>query len=106
MRCEILQRFLEHVTGGTVAAAAIAQQQQRLRLRILELTNVQPPLPDAVAGKFTGVMAGAEVEIAGVAFEVVQAIGDDDAGAETGEIVIPNQLGLLHVELAVAIEKA
>ena len=41
-----------------------------------------------------------------VAFEIVQAVRDDDAGAEAGEIVIPNQLCLLNVELAVAIEKA
>ncbi len=31
---------------------------------------------------------------------------NDDTGAEAGEIVIPNQLRLLDVELAVAIEKA
>ena len=41
-----------------------------------------------------------------VAFEIVQAVRDDDAGAEAGEIAIPNLLRLLNVELAVAIEKA
>ena len=30
---------------------------------------------------------------------------DDDAGAKAGEIVIPNMLRLLHVELAIAIEQ-
>ena len=51
-------------------------------------------------------MAGAEIEIGRVAFEVIQAMRDDDACAETGEIVIPNQLRLLNVEFAFAIEKA
>ena len=75
-------------------------------LRILSLADVLPPVPDAVAGEGAGVVAGAEVEIARVAFEIIQAMGDDHAGAEAGEIVIPDLLRRLHVELAVAIEKA
>ena len=63
-------------------------------------------MPNAVAGELAGVVAGAEVEIARVAFEIVKAVGDDDAGAETGKIVIPNLLRFLDVELAIAIEKA
>src|SRR5260370_2626312 len=70
------------------------------------MAHVLPPLPDAVAGKLAGVAAGAKVEVSRVAFEIIQAMRDDDAGAETGEIVIPNLLSLLDVEFAVAIEKA
>src|SRR6266852_7691041 len=70
------------------------------------MAYVLPPLPNAVAGELAGVVTGAEVEISRVAFEIVEAMRDDDARAEAGEIVIPHLLRLLNVELAVAIEKA
>ena len=72
---------------------------------ILNVADILPPLPDAVAGKLAGVVAGAQVEISGIAFEIVQAMRDDDAGAEAGKIVIVNLLGLLNVEFPIAIEQ-
>ena len=52
---------LEHVSARCVAAASIAQQPQRLRLRIVFGTLGLPPPFQAVASELTGVVAYAQI---------------------------------------------
>ena len=54
-----------------VAAAAVAQHQEFLGLRIIRPPVLFPPRRDAVTGQFAGVMAGVQVEKTLVAPHVV-----------------------------------
>jgi len=87
-----------------LAATAIAQKGAAI-WRADTGTGLRPATIaiDAVARELL-VPAGAEVEI-GPSCVLRSYRPDDDAGAEAGEIVIPNQLRPLNVESAVAIEK-
>src|SRR5438067_2367930 len=85
---ETLETLLEHKLRGAIAAAAIAEQQQRVRPGIRRVACGGPPLTNAVAGKLAGVVADAEVDVAAVAFEVIQAVRNDVAAGERREIVI------------------
>ena len=60
---EVLQRLLEHMPIGSVAAPAIAEQQQTTGVRKVLATMPFPPVGDTIAAEFTGVVAGVEVEI-------------------------------------------
>src|SRR5215469_16432553 len=77
-----LQVLFEDQLRGAVATAAIAKQQQRPRIWMCLLSLGSPPLPDAIAGKFARVVAAAEIDVAAVALEIVQAVRDDVAVGE------------------------
>ena len=104
--CEGLEILFEKVLGGTVAAAAVAKQQQRVGLWPGQVSFGSPPLKDAVAGKCTGVVAAAEIDVAAVAFEVIQTVGNDVAVREGRIIVIENANGLCREHMAVAVKIA
>src|SRR6266446_4416145 len=76
---EALEVLLEQVLGSAVAAAAIAKQQQGFGLGPGGVSLGGPPLENAVTGKFAGVIADAEVDVAPIAFEIVQSVRDDMA---------------------------
>src|SRR5271168_2359731 len=65
-----------------------------------------PPLENAVAGKFAGVVAAAEIDVASVAFEIEQPVRNDAAVGERRKIVIENAYGLRRERMAVAIKVA
>ena len=69
-------------------------------------TITLPPACDVITGKLTGVPAGTQVQVAGVAFQIEQAVGNDQPLGRTVEIVIiclDHRLGVqppLPVEVA------
>src|SRR5580692_2433699 len=87
---EGLEILFEKILGGTVATAAVAEQQQRVGLWPGQVPFGSPPLKDAVAGKCTGVVAAAEIDVAPVAFEVMEAVRNDVAVRKRRIIVIEN----------------
>lgn len=64
-----------------------------------------PPKAEAVASEPTGVVADAQIQVARVAFEVVQAVRMDHAACGTGKIVVESLLGFLGVQPAVPEQK-
>ena len=49
---------------------------------------VVPPMPKTVAGKFTGIVAIAELDVADIALHVVEAMRDDDTLGKAVEIMV------------------
>lgn len=101
---EALEILLEQILRGTIAAATVAEQEQGLRFGIHCLPFGDPPLEDAVASELAGVAANAEIDVAAVAFEIVQPVGNDNAAGERREIVIEDAPDLRGEQMAVAIE--
>ena len=75
-------------------------------MRIGESAVGLPPVRDAVAGKATGVVAEAQVQVSEVAFDVVKAMRIDHAPGGTGEIVVESFLRVTRVESANAKQKS
>ena len=69
-----LQIMLEDIGVRGVAAATIAQPQDRGRLRITLLANAVPIPAKAVARKLAGVVGQAEVNMPAVADPIVNAV--------------------------------
>ena len=93
------------VIGG-VAAAAVAEQQQRLRRRVGRATEPLPPVLQAVAGEFAGIMTGAEMDVPAVVLQVVDPVGQHHPLGELGEVVVEHPDRLARAERAVAEEIA
>jgi hypothetical protein len=92
--------ILEHVAIGSVAAAAVAQQEHASRSGISGPAMFFPPDAKAVAGESTGVVAESQIQMAPIALDVVEAVGIDHADCGAGEIVVQSLLGLLRIEAA------
>ena len=92
--------ILEHVTIGSVAAAAVAQQKHASRVGISGPAMHFPPEAETVAGEPTGVVAESQIQVAQIAFDVVEAVRIDHAERGAGKIVVQSFLGLLRVESA------
>lgn len=101
-----LQIRLEQVRSHTVAAAPIAQQHDLLGLRIQQLTMVLPPQLQAIAGKGTGVVAGAQVEITAIQPHIIKAVRDDYPLGITRKVVVVDALLYLTIQPAIAVEGA
>ena len=69
-----LQVFLEQVVCGAVASAAIAQDQQARRGGVSRAAVLLPPLGEAVAAEFAGVVAGVQVDVGVPARQIVDAV--------------------------------
>ena len=91
---------------GGVAAAAVAEHQQRLRLRVGRATEPLPPILQAVAGKFAGIMTCAQVDVSAVLLQVVDPVGQHHPLGELGEVVVEHPDRLARPERAVAEEIA
>ncbi len=65
-----------------------------------------PPVEKAVTGERAGVVAQAEVDVTAVALEIVEAVRNDVAVGERGEIVVKNAYCLCGEQLAVPIKPA
>ena len=100
------QVILEHVAIGGVAAAAIAEQQHAFRLGKSGIAMPFPPHAEAVACESTGVVAETQIQVAQVAFDVVETVRIDHAPCGTGKIVVQSFLGSLRVQPALAKQQA
>ena len=94
---QTLEVALEEVLARVVAAAPVTQDQDRSRLRVVELPLVVPPIAEAITGKFAGILANAEVEITRVPAKVVDRVRNDDAVGKTGKIMVIGLERLLAV---------
>ena len=99
------QVILKHVPIGSVAAAAVAQQKHALRVGISGPAMHFPPEAETVAGEPTGVVAESQIQVAQIAFDVVEAVWIDHAERGAGKIVVQSFLGLLRVEPALPEQK-
>ena len=101
-----LQVLLEDIVAGTIAAAAVAEDENGGGLRIKVTTIGVPPMAETIASKLGGVMASTYVHVADVADDIVQPVRDNDALGKAGEIVIQYPLFGLRIEASLTIEVA
>src|SRR4051794_33859099 len=92
--------------AGAVAAPAVAEQQDRTRPGIGRPPLTLPPSLEAVAGELAGVVTGPEVHVALVPLHVVEAVRDDHARGEAGEVVVERLEDPLRQEVTGPVEVA
>ncbi len=101
-----LQVLLEQVVTGTVAAAAITQDQNGGGVGIKLATIGVPPMAKAITREFTGVMTVAQLDVAHIELQVVEAVWDDDVLGVTVEIMVVGVQFCQSIQLSVPIEVA
>ena len=82
---QALQILLENIMSHVVAAASVAQQQDRLCPRVGGLSIAPPPQQNTVASEFARVVAEAQGDMAEVAFAIVQTVRNDQSSAALGK---------------------
>ena len=97
---QVFQVVLEDITIAGVAAASVAEKQHSTCVGKGKLAVRLPPIRDAVAGEPTGIVAEAQVQVAEVSFEVVEAVRIDHAHSSAGEIVVESLFGNARIESA------
>ena len=97
---EVLQVFFEQMMPAVVAAATIAQQQDRRRARVGTKPVPSPPQLETVARELARVVAEAERDVADIALQIVQAVRNDFALGEAGKVVVENGVGSIGVSAA------
>lgn len=73
---------------------------------VLRSSLVVPPVPETVTSKLAGVATRAQVDVARVALQVVNAVGDDDTFGKAVEIVVIGLYLVLCVQVSIPIEVA
>lgn len=71
-----------------VAAAGVAEDEELTGSSVAELSLVAPPVSDGVSGKGGGVMRDADDDGTSIGEEIIDAVGDGDAGGIGAEVVI------------------
>lgn len=79
---------------GTVAAAAVGQDQEGVGLGVVLATMVTPPLGDIVGRESRSVMGGADESRAVIAGQIANAVGDGDAVGVGAEVMIRHRCRL------------
>ena len=74
---QMLQVLLEEVLRRRIAAAAIAQPEDRRGVGVTRAADAVPVPAETVAGELAGVLAQADVDVPAVANQVVNAVGND-----------------------------
>lgn len=64
--CEGLKIFFEKIMSGTIATATVARNKKRSSIWIIISSEVVPPVTNTITSKFTGIMAGANIDISDV----------------------------------------
>ena len=103
---QLLQILLEQVVPGTIAATTVTQNQDRSGMRVVVASISVPPVAEAVTGKLTGVMACAKLDVAHVALQVVECVGDDATLGKAVEIMVVGFQFVQGVEMSFPIEIA
>ncbi len=101
---QCLQVLLKERGLRWIAAAAIPHNQQLLRIRVGAPALVFPPPGQAVAGKFRGVAARAQMDMGFIAANIIDAMRNHFALALTGEVMIEHFNGFLRVQLSLPVE--
>lgn len=103
---QLFEMILENVAIGSVAPAAIEQEQHSARVGIGRATIRFPPIGDAVASESAGVVAQTQIQVPEVSLEVVESVRKDHPERGTGKIVVERFLGLSSIQAADAKQKA
>ena len=99
---QLFQCVFEDIAVGRIAPAAIAKQQHRGGLGIMESPVMLPGEGHAITSEFAGVVADAEIDVPVIALDIVDAVRVDDARGIAGKIVIQGFDGFLRVRMALA----
>ena len=65
--------------AGTIAAAAIAKEQDGGGLGVLLRAIGLPPMTQGIAGKLAGVVTGADVDVSDLSVQIIQTVGNGDS---------------------------
>jgi hypothetical protein len=79
---------LEQILVRRIAAARIAEHQDRGGVGVTLLADAFPEPAEAVTGEFARIVAPADVDVSQVVCQIVDAVRDHDAGGPTGKVVI------------------
>src|SRR5262245_49311708 len=85
---QLLQSVLEEILVGSVAAATVAQPQDRGCLGITPFANAIPIPAKALTGKLAGVVRPAQVDMPTVAHPIVTTVRNEHAIGPTGKSMI------------------
>ena len=83
--CQFFQGVFEDIPVGRVAAAAVAQQQDRAGLWIMDTPVMLPGKGHAITSEIAGVVANAEVNVPVISLDIVDAMRVDDARGIAGK---------------------
>ena len=103
---KFLEVFFEDEVMAAIAAAAIAEAQQGRGVGIGVAPMLEPPGANAGAGELTGVLAAAEMQIAQVALQIINAMRNDQTFGLAGEIVVVGVQFCPGIEVAVPVQVA
>lgn len=85
---QILQVLFEKILRGGIASAGIAQQKHGRGVRVTLFADAVPVPAKTVAGELAGIVIEPDVDVATVADLIIDAVGNDDAGGPTREVVV------------------
>lgn len=103
---QLFEMIFENVAIGSVAPAAIEQEQHSARVGMGQATMRFPPIGDAVASESAGIVAQTQIQVPKVSLEVVKSVRKDHPECGTGKIVVECLLGLLGVQATDTKQKA
>ena len=92
---ELLQVLFEKILCRRIASATIAQQENGPSVRVASVADTLPVPVEAVAGEFARVVAQADVDMAAIAKEVVDAVRNNHTGSPTGKVMVKRPEWLL-----------
>src|SRR5919106_4278866 len=98
--------MLKDMVARIVASSAITQHQDRCRLGIVTTAIVIPPVAETVTGKFTGIMADSQLNIADIESQIIEAVRDDDTFRKATKVMIIRLEFFQRIQMAIAIEVA
>jgi len=76
------------MVARAVASPTITQYQDRCRFGVVQTAIVIPPVAETVTGKFAGIMACAQLNIADIEAYIIEAVRNDDAFSKATKIMI------------------
>src|SRR5262245_20239896 len=85
---QLLQSVLEEILVGSVAAATVAQPQDRGCFGITPYANAIPIPAETVTGKLAGVVRQAKVDMPTVAHPIINTVRNEHSVGPTGKIMI------------------
>src|SRR5271166_2841779 len=93
---EVLQVLFEKILCRRIASATIAQQENGFGVRVTSLADTLPVPVKTVAREFARVVAQADVDMATIAKDVVDAMRNNHAGSPTGKVMVERPECLLR----------
>ncbi len=90
---QLLQFPFPQMDTRAIAASPIRAEQEAFGLRILPLTHMLPPLPDAFHGESCRLMINAHIDPTSVVSQIVDPVGRSSTKALDGKVIHPHLLG-------------